>query len=101
MAHLEDLIEDIADPCLRNQIAGEVGKLKARKKFGLVFEEHLPEVTQLPGLAVKPGARVVKRSDKIAGFFAVTAAVNGKKVSIVPERGGPEEIEIAAKEDLV
>ncbi len=56
MARLEDLIKDIADPSLRNQIAGEVGKLKARKKFGLVFEQHLPEVAQLPGLPVKPGA---------------------------------------------
>src|ERR1700686_3668545 len=99
MARIEDLIKDIADASLRNQIAVEVGKLKARKKFGLVFEEHLPEVVQLPGLAVKPGARVAKRNDKVSGFFLVTAAVNGKKVVIIPERGGPEEV--AAKDDLV
>ena len=99
MARIEDLIKDIADPRLRNQIAGEVGKLKARKKFGLVFEEHLPEIVQLPGLAVKPGARVARRKDKAAGFFVVTAAINGKKVSIVPERGGQEET--AAKDELV
>src|SRR5215469_16289673 len=67
MARLEDLIKDIADPRLRNQIAAEVGKLKARKKFGLVFEQHLPEIVQLPGLPVKLGARVVKRTDKSAG----------------------------------
>lgn len=99
MARLEDLIKDIADPGLRNQIAAEVGKLKAKKKFGLVFEQHLPEVVQLPGLAVKPGARVAKRRDKAAGLFVVSATVNAKKVAIVPERGGPEEI--AAKNDLV
>jgi len=99
MARLEDLIKDIADQRLREQIAGEVAKLKAKKKFGLVFEEHLPEVVQLPGMAVKPGARVAKRADKNAGFFVVTAAVNGKKVKILPERGGPEEV--AAKDDLV
>jgi adenine-specific DNA-methyltransferase len=99
MALLEYLIKDIADARLRNQIAGEVSKLKARKKFGLVFEEHLPEVVQLPGLAVKPGARVTKRNDKVSGFFLVAAALNGKKVSIVPERGGTEEI--AAKDDLI
>jgi len=84
---------------LRNQIAVEVGKLKSRKKFGLVFEEHLPEVVQLPGLAVKPGARVAKQNDKVSGFFLVTSAVNGKKVLIMPERGGPEEV--AAKDDLI
>lgn len=92
MARLEDLIKDIADPHLRNQIAGEVSKLKVRKKFGLMFEGHLPEVVRLPGLPVKPGARVAKRSDRTAGFFLVTATVNGEKVSIVPERGGPEKI---------
>jgi adenine-specific DNA-methyltransferase len=99
MALIEELIKTIADPRLRDQVAGEVAKLKAKKKFGLVFEEHLPEVVQLPGLAVKPGARVAKRGDKAAGFFVVRPAVNGKRVSIVPERGGPEEV--AAKDDLV
>lgn len=57
MARLEDLINDIADPRLRNQIATEVARLKARKKFGLVFEQHLPEIVRLPGLPVKPGTR--------------------------------------------
>jgi adenine-specific DNA-methyltransferase len=92
MARLEDLIKDIADTRLRSQIAAEVGKLKARKKFGLVFEQHLPEIVQLPGLPVNPGSRVAKRADKNAGFFLVTGTVNGKKVSIMPERGGAEEV---------
>jgi adenine-specific DNA-methyltransferase len=99
MALLEDLIKNIADPCLRSQIAGEVSKLKARKKFGLVFEEHLPEIVQLPGLAVRPGSWVAKSRDKTAGLFGVAGVVNGKRVTIVPERGGPEEI--IAKDELV
>jgi len=99
MARLEDLIKDIADARLRTQIASEVGKLKARKKFGLVFEQHLPEIVQLPGLPVNPGARVAKRTDKSAGFFLVTGVVNGKKVSIMPERGGAEEV--ALRSELV
>jgi len=99
MARLEDLINDIADHSLRNQIAAEVSKLKARKKFGLVFEEHLPEVVQLPGLAAKLGARVAKLNDKVSGLFLVTKAINGKTFAIAPERGGLEET--AAKDDLV
>jgi adenine-specific DNA-methyltransferase len=99
MARLEDLIKDIPDSHLRNQIAREVSKLKVRKKFGLVFEQHLPEVVRLPGLPVKPGVRVAKRSERTAGFFLVTASVKGKKVSIVPERCGPEEI--VANNELV
>lgn len=99
MARLEDLIKDIPDSRLKNQIAAEVARLKARKNFGLVFEEHLPEVVQLPGLPVKLGARVAKRKNNEPTFFMVTAAINGKNVLIVPERGGPDEV--AGKDELV
>jgi hypothetical protein len=60
MALLEDLIKDIADARLRNQIAGEVSKLKTGKKFNLVFEQHLPEIVQLPGLLSRERAGAVK-----------------------------------------
>jgi adenine-specific DNA-methyltransferase len=99
MARIEDLIKDIADPRLRDQIANEVAKLKSKKRFGLVFEEHLPEIVQMPRLAVKPGARVAKRADLAAGLFLVDALANGKKVSIIPERGGPAEV--TGKDDIV
>lgn len=99
MARLEDLINDIADPRLREQIASEVSNLKSKKKFGLVFEDHLPEIVQLPRLPIKPGVRVAKRDDKAAGLFVVNALIDGKKVSISPERGGDDEI--ALKSDLV
>jgi adenine-specific DNA-methyltransferase len=97
MAQLEDLIKEIADPRQRVQIAAEVSNLKARKKFGLVFEQHLPEIVQLPALPVKPGARVVRRGQK-SGFFTVVAA-NSKNATLLPESGGPEETE--RKSDLV
>jgi adenine-specific DNA-methyltransferase len=99
MARLEDLIKDIADGHLRDQIADEVSKLKTRKKFGLVFEQHSPEIVDLPGLSIRPGARVVKRGEKSSGFFVVTAVLNKNTVSLVPERGGQEEI--TTKGDLV
>ncbi len=99
MARLEDLIAEIPDARIRSAVVKEVLALKAKKQFGLVFEEHLPEVVQLPGLAVKPGTRVAKRGDKTSGCFLVKEAINGKKMSIVPERGGPEEV--AVKDELV
>src|SRR5438309_595870 len=99
MALLQDLIKEIPDSRLRVQLAGELGKLKARKKFGLVFEQHLPEIVDLPMLAIKPGARVASRSNNVDGFFVVTAKANGNNVFIAPERGGEEVI--ASKDDLV
>ena len=44
MAKIEDLIDEIADPGLRERIAGEVRELKRTKRFGLVFEEQVPEL---------------------------------------------------------
>lgn len=43
MALLQDLIQQIDDPVLRERIMQETDKLVKQKKFGLVFEEHLPE----------------------------------------------------------
>ena len=42
MAALNDLISQIPDAALRDKIQKEVNKLSKQKKFGLVFEEHLP-----------------------------------------------------------
>lgn len=90
MARLEDIIREIADPKLRSQLAAEVAKLKARKTFGLVFEEHLPEIVLLPGMALKPGLRVAKRDDPTPGLFVIRS-LNGRQAKIVAERGGSEE----------
>lgn len=55
MAKIEDLIAQIPDERLRKAIAGEVKTLKKNKKFGLVFEEHIPETVRLPRLPVREG----------------------------------------------
>ena len=47
MALLQDLIAQIEDAQLRERILAETNKLLKQKKFGLVFEEHLPECTPL------------------------------------------------------
>ena len=43
MAALNDLIQKIENPELRAQIQVAADRLTKQKKFGLVFEEHLPE----------------------------------------------------------
>jgi adenine-specific DNA-methyltransferase len=94
---LDALIGQIAEPALRAELAREVGKLKAQKKFGLVFEEHQPELVQLPSLPVRPGGRVMKRGGSPKEFFTVRAAVNGSKVRIVRELDGQEEVAAVAE----
>ena len=47
MAAINDLIARIQDPELRLHVAKEVKELTKHKKFGLVFENHVPEMTLL------------------------------------------------------
>ncbi len=63
MAKIEDLIAKIPDERLRKGITGEVKALKKTKKFGLVFEEHLPETVRLTNLPVKPGELVALKRE--------------------------------------
>lgn len=45
MAAIHDLLAQIQDEALRERIEKEIDKLSKTKKFGLVFEEHMPECT--------------------------------------------------------
>lgn len=47
MAAINDLIAQVSDDSLREKLEREVNRLSKQKKFGLVFESHLPEVTPL------------------------------------------------------
>ena len=55
MAAIDDLINQISDKVLRDRIRKETNRLQHNKKFGLVFEEHLPECTPLYDVKVKVG----------------------------------------------
>ena len=61
MSTLTDLIDKIDNPELKARISQEVNRLTKQKKFGLVFEEHLPECTPLYDLKVKKGSTVAIR----------------------------------------
>ena len=47
MATLNDLVGQIENAALRERIEEEIKRVVKQKKFGLVFEEHLPECTPL------------------------------------------------------
>lgn len=63
MAKIEDLIAQIPDQRLRKAVANEVRELKKNKKFGLVFEDHLPETVRLPNLPLREGELVAKKNE--------------------------------------
>jgi len=103
MAKVEDLIKSIPDTQLRDEIAREVANLKSQKKFGLVFEEHLPEQVLLHSLPIKAGARVVKGGAENEIFTVVEHESGSRKTArfrIVRESDGHEE-RVFAKELIV
>ncbi|MDQ3681135.1 MAG: hypothetical protein M3378_11490 [Actinomycetota bacterium] len=60
-SELDVLLDKVDDPALRADLKRQVDLLRARRRFGLAFEEHLPERVQLPEHAIRRGTRVVRR----------------------------------------
>ncbi len=60
MAALDDLVSLVDDETLRGRLRGEVARLRGSRRFGLVFEEHLPEVVAVPGRSLTPGCIAVR-----------------------------------------
>ena len=53
MAKLDDLIAHVAEDGLRFELRAAVRELRERKRFGLVFEEHIPEVAVVRGFPIR------------------------------------------------
>ena len=71
VALLQDLIQQIDDPTLRDRILQETNKLIKQKKFGLVFEEHLPECTPLYDVPIRVGSKVALKTGYVSDIYTV------------------------------
>ena len=71
MAAINDLISQIDDEELKKRITEELEKLTNQKKFGLVFEEHLPECVPLYDVPIKKGCKVALKAGKVNEYYTV------------------------------
>lgn len=71
MAAINDLVQQVPDPALRARLEQEVARITKNKKFGLVFEEHIPECTPLYGVPIRRNTLVARRVGRIADIYAV------------------------------
>ena len=78
MAAIHDLLAQIQDDALRTRIEQEVDRLTKTKKFGLVFEQHLPECTPLYGMPIKAGSKVMLRNTKDDKSIYVVIKIDGE-----------------------
>ena len=76
MAKINDLIDKIDNPELRLLIEQELSKIQRQRKFGLVFEEHIPECTPLYDIPIKRGSLVARKTDNINDNYVVTKIKN-------------------------
>lgn len=79
MALLQDLIQQIDDPALKERILQETNKLLKQKKFGLVFEEHLPECTPLYDVPIRVGSKVALKTGYVSDIYTVVK-IDGDEV---------------------
>lgn len=87
MAAINDLISQIQDETLRNRIQEEVSKMSKQKKFGLVFEEHMPESTPLYDMPIKRGCNVMRRDSKDdKSIYVVLKVEDDTAVCVKPEQ---------------
>lgn len=79
MAALDELINKIEDKELRKRILEETKKLRNQRKFGLVFEDHIPECTPLYGVEIRKGGSVALKNSQINDVFDVLS-IEGRNV---------------------
>jgi adenine-specific DNA-methyltransferase len=96
-SELDVLLEKVADPILRADLKRQIGLLRTKRRFGLVFEEHLPERVQLPEHGVRRGTRVVRRDAADVDPREVVRVSRGK-ATVRTADGGTETL---SSDDLV
>lgn len=98
MAAIHDLLAQVQDDALRARLEQEINKLTKQKKFGLVFEEHLPECTPLYDVPVKRGSSVAKKTGSVSNMYEVLAIKDGMAACV---HKVTEEQEVIPVSDLV
>lgn len=94
MAILDELVTQIENPDLRARIAAEVEKLAKQKKFGLVFEEHLPECTPLWDIPVKKGGKVALKAGQVSDFYTVLKIEDGIATCLNKDKSATAEFKV-------
>lgn len=110
MSAIDTLIAQIGDPRLRERLAAEWNNAKKEKKFGLVFEDHLPELLPLHGAKPRKGDLVCRRTGALKDVLQVKQVRDGVATCIrpssethpsEPNRAAAEVVEFAVEELLV
>jgi adenine-specific DNA-methyltransferase len=97
MALLDDLVSQIPDVTLRGRLQKAITELRRKQKFGLVYEEHIPETAAISGLPIQVGALVQRRqdSDPNTEFRVGRLTDRGKNAVLMAPDGHEETVPVA------
>ena len=76
-SELDVLLDRVEDPALREDLRTQIDRLKQKRSFGLVFEQHIPERVRLPQHPIRIGSQVVSRDDDDSPTYEVVAIEDG------------------------
>jgi adenine-specific DNA-methyltransferase len=86
LSAIHDLIGQIGDPRLRERLAAEWKAASTGKKFGLVFEDHLPELLPLPKAKPRRGDLICRRQGALTDVWQVKSVRGGVVACVKPQR---------------
>jgi adenine-specific DNA-methyltransferase len=84
MSAIHDLIAQITDPRLRQRLAAEWAIAAKNKKFGLVFEDHMPELLPLHGTKPRKGDMVCRKHGPLKDVWQVKTLQGGVVTCVKP-----------------
>ena len=84
MSAIHDLIAQVSDPRLRERLAAEWASASKEKKFGLVFEDHLPELLPLHGAKPRKGDLVCRRQGALKDVWQIKSIHAGIATCVKP-----------------
>jgi adenine-specific DNA-methyltransferase len=76
-SELDVLLDKVQDPALRSDLRSQIDRLKQKRSFGLVFEQHIPERVRLPQHPIRVGSQVVSRDDDDSPTYEVISLQDG------------------------
>jgi len=96
-SEIEALLARVDDPALRQDLKTQFDRLRQKRQFGLVFEEHLPERVLLHQHQIRRGRKAVRRSAQ-GDEPCFVAAVEG---GIATVHGADGELREVKTSDLI
>jgi adenine-specific DNA-methyltransferase len=77
LAHIDALIDKVADPALRQMLRDQVSLMLTKQSFGLVFQAHKPETVELPNYRIRRGSKVRVKTEDASALHLVESVARG------------------------